>query len=91
MQGYRRAKETKRGGMDVRKSEPLIVCARQRCVQVGLSPAGALMGSAISESGGNASLASAWWCRGGQGVHCEVESERHEEKLRAVIKGGDPG
>ena len=25
---------------------------------------------------------------GGQGVHCEVESEGHEEKCRAVINGG---
>jgi hypothetical protein len=25
---------------------------------------------------------------GGQGVHCEVESEGHEEKCRAVIDGG---
>ena len=27
---------------------------------------------------------------GGQGVHREVESERHEEKYRAVINGGCP-
>jgi hypothetical protein len=27
---------------------------------------------------------------GGQGVHREVESEGHEEKPRAVIKGGYP-
>jgi hypothetical protein len=27
---------------------------------------------------------------GRQGVHCEVESERHEEKPRAVINGGHP-
>ena len=27
---------------------------------------------------------------GGQGVHCEVESEGHEEKYRAVIDGGHP-
>jgi hypothetical protein len=27
---------------------------------------------------------------GGQGVHREVESERHEEKYRAVIDGGTP-
>src|ERR1019366_7170080 len=26
----------------------------------------------------------------GQGVHCEVESERHEEKYRAVIEGTTP-
>src|SRR5437588_808125 len=25
---------------------------------------------------------------GGQGVHCEVESEGHEEKYRAVVDGG---
>jgi hypothetical protein len=27
---------------------------------------------------------------GGQGVHCEVESEGHEEKYRAVVDGGHP-
>ena len=27
---------------------------------------------------------------GGQGVHREVESERHEEKYRAVIEGDNP-
>jgi hypothetical protein len=27
---------------------------------------------------------------GGQGVHCEMESEGHEEKYRAVIDGGTP-
>ena len=27
---------------------------------------------------------------GGQGVHCEVESEGLEEKYRAVINGGYP-
>ena len=27
---------------------------------------------------------------GGQGVHCEMESEGHEEKYRAVINGGHP-
>ena len=27
---------------------------------------------------------------GGQGVHCEVESEGDEEKYRAVIDGGYP-
>ena len=26
---------------------------------------------------------------GGQGVHCEVESEGHQEKYRAVINGGN--
>ncbi len=74
------------------------------------------MRGAISESGGNASLAgereqgepytgtkletadtakgrhlhcrSAAQATGGQGVHREVESERHEEKYRAVIDGG---
>jgi hypothetical protein len=30
------------------------------------------------------------WFSGGQGVHCEVESEGHEEKYRAVIDGGYP-
>jgi hypothetical protein len=73
---------------------------------------------AISESGGNASLAGkrehgepytgtmletadtakgrhlhscfVAETTGGQGVHREVESERHEEKYRAVIEGGDP-
>src|SRR6516164_3982482 len=53
------------------------------------------MRGAISESGGNASLAGerrgCWAPReysGGQGVHREVESEGHEEKYRAVIDGG---
>jgi|SRR6516164_126949 hypothetical protein len=53
------------------------------------------MRGAISESGGNASLAGerrgCWAPReysGGQGVHREVESEGHEEKYRAVINGG---
>jgi len=27
---------------------------------------------------------------GGQGVHCEVESEGHAEKYRAVIEGATP-
>ena len=55
------------------------------------------MRGAISESGGNASLAGerrgCWAPReysGGQGVHREVESEGHEEKYRAVINGGNP-
>ena len=49
------------------------------------------MRRAISESGGNASLAAGrvWFC-GGQGVHREVESEGHEEKYRAVIEGAAP-
>jgi len=55
------------------------------------------MRGAISESGGNSSLARARGSRlslpqfsGGQGVHREVESEGHEEKYRAVIDGGHP-
>src|SRR5271166_2671251 len=55
------------------------------------------MRGAISESGGNSSLARArgsWLSlpqdSGGQGVHREVESEGHEEKYRAVIDGGHP-
>ncbi len=49
------------------------------------------MRGAISKSGSNDSLAAerSWDC-GGQGVHREVESERHEEKYRAVIDGGWP-
>src|SRR6266851_3377300 len=49
------------------------------------------MRSAISKSGGNASLAvgRGWFC-GGQGVHREMESEGHEEKYRAVIEGAAP-
>src|SRR5208283_623241 len=53
------------------------------------------MRGAISESGGNASLARESrvgfpQLSGGQGVHREVESEGHEEKYRAVINGGHP-
>src|ERR1017187_2723436 len=53
------------------------------------------MRGAISESGGNSSLAresrdSFPPLFGGQGVHREVESEGHEEKYRAVINGGCP-
>src|SRR3954453_8104676 len=48
------------------------------------------MRSAISKSGGNASLAGSDVASGGQGVHREVESEGHEEKYRAVIDGGYP-
>ena len=33
--GYRQAKETKRGGMGVQKSEPPVVCAEQRVSQEG--------------------------------------------------------
>jgi len=86
-----------------RKSAEAIVCAGQRPDQEGSSPSGARMRGAISESGGNASLAGEReWCTcilccslcrkapGGQGVHCEVESEGHEEKYRAVIKGATP-
>src|SRR5271157_1865614 len=51
------------------------------------------MRGAISESGGNSSLAresrvSFPQLSGGQGVHREVESEGHEENYRAVINGG---
>ena len=53
------------------------------------------MRGAISESGGNSSLARERWAplpqlSGGQGVHREVESEGHEENYRAVINGGCP-
>ena len=55
------------------------------------------MRGAISESGGNSSLAGERkeggvprQFSGGQGVHREVESEGPEEKYRAVINGGDP-
>ena len=49
---YRRAKATKRGGMDGEESECLIVCAGQRVAQEGSSPSGALMESTVSKSGG---------------------------------------
>ena len=39
------------------KSDSVVVCAEQRVVQEGSSPSGARMRGAISESGGNASLA----------------------------------
>ena len=54
---YRQAKETKRGEKDGRESEYLIVCAGQRDGQEGSSPSGARMRGAVSESGGNSSLA----------------------------------
>ena len=89
--GNRRAKATKRGGMDGEESECLIVCAGQRVAQEGSSPSGALMESTVSKSGGNASLAVACgWRGGGQGVHREVESEGYEEQYRAVIEGAIP-
>ncbi len=43
--------------MGRQKSAEGIVCAGQRINQEGSSPSGALMGSIISKSGGNASLA----------------------------------
>jgi hypothetical protein len=43
----------------VRKSDGCIVCAEQRMNQEGSSPSGARMRSAVSKSGGNASLAEA--------------------------------
>jgi len=49
----------------VGKSDGLIVCAGQRDGQEGSSPSGARMRSAVSESGGNASLAGerkVWRC-----------------------------
>ena len=73
-----------------RESHSGVVCAEQRVAQEGSSPSGARMRSAISKSGGNASLAEENVCFGGQGVHREVESEGHEEKYRAVIDGGHP-
>jgi hypothetical protein len=39
------------------KSDHAVVCAGQRSDQEGLSPSGAQMRSAVSKSGGNASLA----------------------------------
>jgi hypothetical protein len=39
------------------KSDCAVVCAEQRVAQGGQSPPGARMRSAVSESGGNASLA----------------------------------
>ena len=88
---YRRAKATKRGGMDGEESECLIVCAGQRVAQEGSSPSGALMENTVSKRGGNASLAVACGLRGGgQGVHREVESEGYEEQYRAVIEGAIP-
>ena len=88
---YRRAKATKRGGMDGEESECLRVCAGQRVAQEGSSPSGALMESTVSKSGGHASLAVACGLRGGgQGVHREVESEGYEEQYWAVIEGAIP-
>jgi hypothetical protein len=72
------------------ESDHAVVCAEQRVAQEGSSPSGARMRSAISKGGGNASLAGGGVASGGQGVHCEVESEGHEEKYRAVIDGGYP-
>ena len=88
---YRRAKATKRGGMDGEESACLRVCAGQRVAQEGSSPSGALMESTVSKSGGHASLAVACGLRGGgQGVHREVESEGYEEQYWAVIEGAIP-
>jgi hypothetical protein len=72
-------------------TERLVLCAEQRVVQEGSSPSGARMRGAISESGVN-SLAGRRRLRfaGRQGVHCEVGSEGHEEKYRAVIEGAIP-
>ena len=42
---------------DPKESDSAIVCAGQRPDQVGWSPTGARIRSAISESGGNSSLA----------------------------------
>jgi hypothetical protein len=46
------------------------------------------MRGVISKSGGNASLAGED-STGGQGVHCEVESEGLAEKYRAVVDKQD--
>ena len=74
--------------MGSRESEGPIVCAGQYSVREGLSPSEVLMRDNISKN----------WCKqlvspsdqrdhkGGQGVRREVESGRHEEKDRAVIK-----
>jgi len=70
------------------ESDSSIVCAGQHVAQEGSSPSGAQMKSAVSESGGNSSLAVARRSRhGGQGVYREVESEGFEEKYRAAIEG----
>lgn len=75
--------------LNSQKSADVIVCAGQRTNQEGSSPSGAQMRGTISEGGGNASLGPVA-SRTGQGVHREVESEGHEEKYRAVIKGEIP-
>ena len=51
----RRNPEPMMNGME--KSDSVIVCAGQRPDRVGWSPTGTRVGSAISKSGGNASLA----------------------------------
>jgi hypothetical protein len=73
-------------------TEQPVVCAGQYSVREGLSPSEVLMRDNISEN----------WCKklvgpggqrdhkGGQGVYREVESGRHEEKDRAVIKEATP-
>src|SRR5262245_22042219 len=55
--GNRLAKATKWDGKDGRESERSVVCAGQRDGQEGSSPSGARMRGAVSESGGNSSLA----------------------------------
>ncbi len=53
----RRLRLSKGGLTAGQKSAEGILCAEQRVVQEGSSPSGARMRSAISKSGGNASLA----------------------------------
>src|SRR5262249_18274692 len=54
---YRRAKHNQARREGDRESERPIVCAGQRDGQEGSSPSGARMRGAVSESGGNSSLA----------------------------------
>ncbi len=56
---HREGEEPKPMMHEPEKSDFAIVCAEQRMNQEGLSPSGARMRSAVSKSGGNASLAEA--------------------------------
>jgi hypothetical protein len=55
--GGRGPERRQKGRRPVWESERAIRCAEQRVAQEGSSPSGARMRGAISESGGNASLA----------------------------------
>ena len=61
MAGGRGPKRRQKGRRPIWESERAIRCAEQRVVQEGSSPSGARMRGAISESGGNASLAGERW------------------------------